>query len=540
MRRGQRFALLLFFSTLASAQGFGSLKRVAVPTVPGIERYVRDPKALVVLGKALFWDMQVGSDNRTACASCHFHAGADHRANGAVLEDFPFRVFADATDNRSPVLRDSSRRLGSAGVTHPGDVRHVTSRNTPSVFNSVFHVRTFLDGRASDAFTGLTSFGSSDPRLNAVTQSNGALVPEMILLERSSLASQAVSPPLNAVEMAHEGRTWTDVARKLLPARALAGQTVAADDSVLAPYVDPCCRGLSRTYLSLVQTAFQPAYAASRELAQRNFPMLFALAIQAYEATLISDDTPFDRFLAGARDALTPREKSGFLVYQTKSFCQFCHSGPELTTATWTFTASHGPVDRVLSGTVATVQLLFADTGFFRTGVRPADEDRGLATSDDFGIPVSFAARAGLAPLAIDGAFKIPGLRNVELTGPYFHNGGQATLEQVVAFYARGGDFPASPGLAAQISPTPLNEVDRADLVTFLKSLTDDRVRFERAPFDHPELCVPDGPRWAGVPAVGRHGNAVPLQTFEELLEGIGTIGSRAHTLQEACGLRPD
>jgi cytochrome c peroxidase len=265
--------------------------------------------------------------------------------------------------------------------------------------------------------------------------------------------------------------------------------------------------------------------------------MLFGLAIQAYESTLIADDTPFDRFLAGDRDALTAREKSGFLVYQTKSFCQFCHSGPELTTSTFTFTASHGPVDRVLSGSVATVQVLFADTGFFRTGVRPAEEDRGLGVSDDFGVPVSLAARAGLAPLAIDGAFKVPGLRNVELTGPYFHNGGQATLDQVVAFYARGGDFPDSRGLASHVSPTPLNAAERADLVTFLKSLSDDRVRFERAPFDHPELCVPDGERWVGVPAVGRHGNPVPLQTFEELLKGIGTDGSRAHTLTEACGV---
>ena len=58
----------------------------------------------------------------------------------------------------------------------------------------------------------------------------------------------------------------------------------------------------------------------------------------------------------------------------------------------------------------------------------------------------SFLFAAGLDPVisderdAIDGAFKVPSLRNVELTGPYFHNGGQATLEQVIQFYNRGGD----------------------------------------------------------------------------------------------------
>ena len=55
-----------------------SLKKVAVPAVPGIENFIRDNKAAIVLGKALFWEQQIGSDGM-ACASCHFHAGADSR-----------------------------------------------------------------------------------------------------------------------------------------------------------------------------------------------------------------------------------------------------------------------------------------------------------------------------------------------------------------------------------------------------------------------------------------------------------------------------
>jgi uncharacterized protein (TIGR03437 family) len=94
-----------------------------------------------------------------------------------------------------------------------------------------------------------------------------------------------------------------------------------------------------------------------------------------------------------------------------------------------------------------------------------------------------------------------------------------------------------------------------------MKALSDDRVRYERAPFDHPELCVPDGhlpistgsptlqnngnpaftmsaaDRWVGIPAVGRGGNTAPLQTFEELLAGIGADGTRAHNMSEACGI---
>ena len=95
----------------------------------------------------------------------------------------------------------------------------------------------------------------------------------------------------------------------------------------------------------------------------------------------------------------------------------------------------------------------------------------------------------GNDPLAVDGAFKTPGLRNVELTGPFFHNGGQATLRQVVEFYDRGGDrrstsgngdttgFDGNPSnLDADITELDLTEQEIDDLVAFMKALTDDRV----------------------------------------------------------------
>jgi hypothetical protein len=192
-----------------------------------------------------------------------------------------------------------------------------------------------------------------------------------------------------------------------------------------------------------------------------------------------------------------------------------------------------------------------ADTGFFNTGVRPSSEDAGLNGKDDFRQPFSIAAAERPDDrLGINGAFKTPGLRNVEFTGPYFHNGGQAILEQVVQFYDRGGDFPGVPNLSPDVRRLNLSADDRAALVAFMKSLSDDRVKFERAPFDHPELCVsighvlePSGDRyplsamdrWAGIPAVGSKGNQVPLQTFEELLQGIGNDGSRAHNLRDIC-----
>jgi hypothetical protein len=97
------------------------------------------------------------------------------------------------------------------------------------------------------------------------------------------------------------------------------------------------------------------------------------------------------------------------------------------------------------------------------------------------------------------GAFKAPQLREVELTGPYFHNGGKLTLRQVVDFYVRGGDFPVTNSnqrdfnilnLNAEIQSN-LSENEKVALVDFLLELTDDRVAFERGPFDHPQVILP-------------------------------------------------
>ena len=219
----RRFGAVLLFATAGQIawgqtggpppngpnQNPGSLKRVPIPRPTNLTKYVKDQNALVILGKALFWDMQTGSDGRQACASCHFHAGADHRAQNQLsktsdalplnhsltVDEFPFHALANAADNRSSVLRDTSAVVGSAGLFRrmfvdiisgsaadngfdSGDlpafslgginVRQVGTRNTPTVINAVFNVRNLWDGRASDIFTGLTPFGESDVRPNAL------------------------------------------------------------------------------------------------------------------------------------------------------------------------------------------------------------------------------------------------------------------------------------------------------------------------------------------------------------------------------------
>jgi hypothetical protein len=362
--------------------------------------------------------------------------------------------------------------------------------------------------------------------------------------------------------MSFDGRAWMDLGRKLLTLTPLARQVVAADDSVLGPLANLEATGLGPevSYDTLIRASFKPAYWGSPavidaggrvivdaglpsrpgEFSQMayNFGLFFGIAVQAYEATLVSDDTPVDRFLAGDATALTAVQQQGLNEFRNGgSQCTQCHQGPELSAAGITTAARGNQSDpRAL--------------GFFRTGVSAIEDDAGAAGLDAFGSPLFPAAPGTRA----NGAFKSPGIRNVELTGPYFHTGGAATLEQVVEFYARNGDVPDGGNLGPGIGLIRLSQQDRTAIVEFLKALTDDRVRYERAPFDHPSLCIPVGytetrpgvltpdlsataatDLGALVPAVGQGGNSVPLQTFVELLQGIGRDGSRAHTLQQPC-----
>lgn len=614
---------VLFALATASvaAQNLDSLKRTPVPRPQGAEKYIRDNNALVALGKALFWDMQTGSDGRTACATCHFHAGADHRAQNQISNslgtvtvnyllsesDFPFHQLSDVTDNRSAVVRDTPAVAGSAGIFQrlfagifPGfgseagsdvsgspfslgglNTRQVTGRNAPSIINAVFNYRNFWDGRASDAFTAATPFGDSDTGAHALNVATGVPVLEQVRVTNASLASQAVGPALNALEMSYSGKSWPQLGKKMLAVRPLALQTVAPDDSVLGSMLDASGRGLGvASYMDLTQAAFQPQYwdsdqlvdisgnplgrsgppanAAEFRVAEFNFGLFWGLAIQAYESTLVADDSRLDRYFDGDSQALSNSERIGLDAFRNAGNnagqCVTCHAGAESTLASVSYFLRNGAFQ-----TGGRAGNSGVDIGFFRTGVRPIAEDAGLGGLDGFNIALSRAVQANrVKPATVNGLFKTPGLRNVELTGPYMHNGGMETLEQVVAFYSRGGDFPADGNIGPGIERHNLTPGNQTVIVNLMKAMTDDRVRYERAPFDHPELCIPVGAqqvdgqtlvqdtfdpqftssaaeRWASIPAVGRGGNVAPLQTFEELLKGIGSDGSRVHSLKDAC-----
>ncbi|WP_414587388.1 cytochrome-c peroxidase [Scytonema sp. PCC 10023] len=347
--------------------------------------------------------------------------------------------------------------------------------------------------------------------------------------------AKRLSPGSNNKRFRRVGRK---LGKKFLALTPLAKQIVAYDDSVLGSLSNSSAYsskpGLKKSYEALIQDAFKPEWwdsdiiikinpqtgrrTFSRKrgklntneftLAEYNFSLFFGLAVQAYESTLVSADTPFDQFLADKPSALTDQQKKGWNIFQNKGLCIGCHAGSELTAASVSTVTQRGRISRAPVRAGGRPE----DTGFFSIGVRPASEDPGLGGNDGLdgngqGNPLSevrlaqqgkFKQLLGEDPptlnppldpnetVVADGAFKTPGLRNVELTAPYFHNGGQATLEQVVDFYNRGGDFGGLPVLK-------LTADEKQDLVAFLKALTDERVRNQKAPFDHPQLFVPNG-----------------------------------------------
>jgi cytochrome c peroxidase len=616
----------------------GDLAAIAVPMPPNVSEFIRDDEAARVLGKALFWDMQVGSDGVQACATCHFRAGADPRSRNQVSPgllrhtgmdttfkrvgpngqlrsgDFPLTQLAipDVRGALDP-LSDSNDVVGSQGVHHLKNeadpmgfrvdnlnTRRVEPRNTPTVINAVFNHRQFWDGRADSVFNGVNHLGRRDPVARLFRADHPTHLEEVrVELENSSLASQAIAPIVSTLEMAAPGRSLQDVGgdlaatsrkifKRIQPIRPLAGQQVHPEDSVLGPYSRWPQPGLTaRTYDELVKRAFHERWwrsslvisvapDGSRQVMDRadkdpsteeytliqfNFTLFFGLAVQMYEATLVSDDTPWDRFRRenpSELDAdlnpwtnIAPSHISRLALFGAHLFndrtrgatnlrCSNCHEQAELTDASARRIASS------LTGLIRNRDGNIIDKGFNNIGVRPTGDDVGVGASDSFG-PMSFARRQfpfGVPAVfdgpvtkgfGVDGAFKIPSLRNVALTAPYFHNGDARTLREAVELYSRGGNvFPIMALDGTPIEPlgVPLLNVDEVDaLVAFLEALTDERVVFRRAPFDHPQLFVPNGhvgdalrsadedgdgradDRLVEIPAVGRTGGS-PLPGF--------------------------
>jgi cytochrome c peroxidase len=240
--------------------------------------------AKILLGKALFFEEQLSSDDTMACATCHrFEAGGgDPRPAGRHPGvDGRLGTKDDEFGSLGVVQRDAEGELLSHALF--GNERQVTARTAPSVVNAAFFNVQFWDTRALPTFK----------------DESGATV----LADLASLESQAVGPILSPAEMGHVGRTWAEVCAKLGTAVPLA---LASD---LPPALQEFV-GESTNYGPLFARAFGDA-AITRER--------IAMAIASYERTLVSDRSPFDLGM------LTEPQKRGYEQYLEHGACEICH-----------------------------------------------------------------------------------------------------------------------------------------------------------------------------------------------------------------------
>jgi cytochrome c peroxidase len=178
-----------------------------------------------------------------------------------------------------------------------------------------------------------------------------------------------------------------------------------------------------------------PGYRAAFE---RAYPgegvttMSIAKALSSFERSLVSRDSPFDRWAAGQDNAMTPQQINGFKVFldPQKGACVLCHQPPN-----------------------------FTDNGFHNLGLK------------SYGAADPLPGRGKHKPIKmLDGAFKTPSLRDVALTPPYFHDGSARTLAEVVEHYMKGGEVRTN--LSPSFRKAVLSEQEKADLVAFMEALT--------------------------------------------------------------------
>jgi cytochrome c peroxidase len=154
-----------------------------------------------------------------------------------------------------------------------------------------------------------------------------------------------------------------------------------------------------------------------------------AKAIATFERSVVSKNSPYDKYWAGHKGAMSSSSVNGMNLFFGKAKCSICHNGP-----------------------------VFTDSNFHNIGVKPAgplkvDLGRYNQSKDDFD----------------KRAFKTPGLRDITKSAPYMHNGTEATLKDVIEFYDRGGDLKEN--VSPFITPLGLTLQEKKDLAEFLKSL---------------------------------------------------------------------
>jgi cytochrome c peroxidase len=332
--------------------------------------------------------------------------------------------------------------IGSPRATHPGfDGVYGTSDDvigSPGVpmnradgsyeWSAAFGLREQVTRRKSQPVIDSAYFDRLFWDGRATGELRDPLTGAVIIASGAALEAQSLDPPVSSAEMGHIGSDWSNVV-----ARIAASRPLALSPSIPAPLA--AWIG-GRGYPELFAEAFgTPEVTAVR----------FAMAVASYQRTLYSDRTRFDADLSSITEPGASEQRGRELF--TDKLCDQCHE-----------------------------RNLLSDKLHRFIGLRPDGEDEG---------------RAEVTGLDRDrGRFRTPSLRNVALRSPYMHDGRFATLEEVVEFYDRGGDFEGRNKDIFFIKPLQLSGQDKADLVAFMSNqLTDERVAAGAGPlFDRPML----------------------------------------------------
>ncbi len=205
-------------------------------------------------------------------------------------------------------------------------------------------------------------------------------------------------------------------------------------------------------YLPLFRQAF-PDQAAPLNMAS------IIKAISAFQRTLVSVDSRYDRYLQGKQTLSAAEQRGMTLFFGERAECHHCHG-------------SFNFNDQVVHARSRVVETPFHNTGLYN-----------IDAAGGFPFPNRGLYESTAKPEDM-GAFRAPGLRNVAVTGPYMHDGSIASLEAVIDFYSEGGrvirsgpdqgDGRLNPHKSGLIARIGLSDEEKEDLLAFLKSLTDE------------------------------------------------------------------
>ncbi|MFT5090042.1 MAG: cytochrome c peroxidase [Candidatus Latescibacterota bacterium] len=392
-----------------------------LPPIPYPQNNQFNPER-IELGRLLFFDPILSGEKDTGCGTCHLpkFGMADGRQLGAGTSGKGF---------------GPDRVLGFSAIT--GDTVIAEARHTMTIFNTAYN----KDESGMPSTKGLMLWDGKDRGLEA--QALRAIIIRVEMRGDAYPREMAVDSVLTRLRNIPE---YVDLFNRAFPAEA-----------------DSVTQQIPRHGCAWDPTPLQSVITRST----------LGRALAAFEREQVTNNSPYDHYVAGAEDALSEEQKRGLGVFFEKGNCATCHSGPEFSEGRFRVQG----VEQVGPGQ----GLASTNTGT----PRPSGADRGR-----------FVTSGNLVDLF---AFRTVSLRQIAKTAPYMHDGVLETLEDVIEFYDRGGGDEATidvERLDEEIVPLDLTDGEKADLLAFLHALTDQTIEVKVPP------RVPSGLEPAGIELV--------------------------------------